>query len=65
MSKATRMAEPTCSYCRRCCDEAGGLVKRSVGWVCDDCDRVDDDRDLDVEGYEERRRQRLAEAQEY
>jgi hypothetical protein len=64
-SKATRMAEPTCSCCRRHCDEVGGLVKRGGIWVCDDCERLDDDRDLDVEGWEERKRQRLAEHQEY
>ncbi len=35
-------------------------------WVCDPCNRSEPEADdLDIEGYEERRRQRLAEAQEY
>lgn len=63
--KAKTMAETTCSYCRRPLDELGGMVKRGKFWVCDDCDSVDDDHDLDVEGWEERKRQRLAEQQEY
>lgn len=63
-SEQKTMAALTCRYCRSDCETAGGLVLRPVGWVCDECDRFDDS-DLDVEGWEERRRQRLAEAQEY
>lgn len=59
------LERPCCRWCRRTSDEADSLVKRPEGWVCDDCARVDDDPDLDVEGWEERRRQRLAEQQEY
>lgn len=63
--KAKTMAETTCSCCRRPLDEVGHLVKSGGIWVCDDCERIDDDRDLDVDGWEERKRQRLAEQQEY
>jgi hypothetical protein len=42
------------------------MTKIAGRWVCDPCNRSEpEDDDLDIEGYEERRRQRLAEAQEY
>ncbi len=59
------MVGPACRYCGVGSDGDGGLVKRGGAWVCDDCDRADDDSGLDVEGWEERKRQQLAEQQEY
>jgi len=42
------------------------LVKRGEQWVCEACEAWEREADaLDIEDYEERRRQRLAEAQEY
>lgn len=55
---------------RICCNGCGGdevgMLKRDGKWICDDCVAFEHEGDdLDIEGYEEKRRQRLAEAQEY
>lgn len=55
---------------RICCTGCGGdevgMLKRDGQWICDDCVAFEREADdLDIEGYEEKRRQRLAEAQEY
>lgn len=49
--------------CEYCGDDEANLTLMMDRWVCDDCNR--DDRDFDIEGYEERKRRRLAEEQEY
>ena len=52
--------------CSNCQGTEFGMTKVVGRWVCDPCNRSEpEDDDLDIEGYEEKRRQRLAEAQEY
>lgn len=52
--------------CHGCGDDEAGLVKRGDRWLCDPCEAWERDLDdLDVDESEERRRERLAEAQEY
>ncbi|WP_277620039.1 hypothetical protein [Pseudomonas helleri] len=42
------------------------MTKIDGKWICDECVAFNREcDDLDIEGYEEKRRQRLAEAQEY
>lgn len=51
--------------CTRCGDDECSMVKRTEGWICDDCEAWEREADsLDIEGYEQQRRERLAEAQE-
>lgn len=55
-----------CSGCGWDVEECGGLVKRGAEWICDRCEAWEREADeLDIEGYEIQRRERLAEAQEY
>lgn len=59
------MSRPTIR-CSGCGDEEVSMVKRGLRWICDECEAWELEADsLDIEEYEERRRQRLAEAQEY
>lgn len=52
--------------CHGCGDDEAGLVKRGDRWLCDPCDDWERDLgDLDLDEYEQGRRERLAEAQEY
>lgn len=52
--------------CSGCGDDESSLVKREGRWVCDACVAWELEADsLDIEGYEERKRQRLAEQEEY
>lgn len=54
------------SHCSNCRGTEYGMSKVDGRWICDPCNRFEKEADdLDIEGYEERRRQRLAEAQEY
>lgn len=65
-NKIGTMREPQCWVCRGACEEAGGLVKRGDRWICDDCEQWEQKLgDLDLEEWDARRRQRLAEQQEY
>lgn len=62
-NKTTRMAEPACRHCGA--DDVG-LTLRDARWTCDDCIAWENELDsLDLEEWEENRRQRLAERQEY
>jgi hypothetical protein len=55
-----------CVGCGGSCEEVGGLVKRPDGWKCDPCDQWEKElADVDLEEWDEKRRQRLAEQQEY
>lgn len=59
------MSQPRIKCCR-CGDDECSMIKRSGGWVCDDCEAWEREADsLDIEGYEQQRRECLAEAQEY
>lgn len=54
--------------CTSCGDDESGLIKdKTWGWVCNDCkenlDKVD--RETDWESWDEDRRRKLAEANEY
>lgn len=52
--------------CSGCGDDEAGMVKRGDRWICDDCEAWEREADdLDLDEHEERRRQRLAEEQEY
>lgn len=52
--------------CSRCGDDESGLVKRDGRWVCDECEAWSHECDsLDLEEWDQKRRERLAEAQEY
>ena len=52
--------------CTRCGDDEASLVKRADGWVCDACEAWEREcGDLDLEEWDQKRRERLAEAQEY
>lgn len=52
--------------CAGCGDDESGLVKREARWVCDACDAWEREADdLDLEEWDQKRRERLAEAQEY
>lgn len=57
-----------CLKCSSCGDDSKYLIKDNWwGWVCNDCkedlDRVD--RETDWDAYEEKKRQRIAEGNEY
>lgn len=65
---ARRSLQPhsTRNCCSNCQGTEFGMTKVQGRWLCDPCNRQEPEADdLDIEGYEERRRQRLAEAQEY
>ncbi|WP_154505661.1 hypothetical protein [Pseudomonas mandelii] len=52
--------------CVGCGDDEAGLVKRVNGWFCDACEAWEREvENLDLDEWDENRRQRLAEAQEY
>ena len=54
--------------CTSCGDDEAGLVNdKTWGWVCDDCKQQLDkiDRETDWESWDEERRRKLAEANEY
>lgn len=55
------------SNCSHCGDDEASLTKSPGGlWVCSECEAWAREADeLDLDEYEARRRQRLAEAQEY
>ena len=56
-----------CVYCGCSEDECEGLTRLEiVGWVCDSCvsEQEGDDPNVDVDGYEERRRQKILEDEE-
>lgn len=64
MSQASSIT--TC--CPYCGDDEQGLIKdRSWGWICDSClaeyERID--RETDWESWDEDRRRKIAEANEY
>lgn len=51
--------------CSGCGDDEASLIKRGVSWICDECEAWNLEADnLDLDEYEQRRRERLAEAQE-
>lgn len=52
--------------CTGCGDDESGLVKLVHGWFCDACEAFDRETgNLDLEEWDQKRRERLAEAQEY
>ena len=54
------------SRCHGCGDDESSLLKVNNRWICDAClawERESDD--VDLEEWEQKRRERLAEAQEY
>ncbi len=52
--------------CSRSGDDEVGMVKRSGGWSCDACEAWQLELGyLDLEEWDQKRRERLAEAQEY
>ena len=56
-----------CFYCGRSENDCDGLKRlKIIGWVCDSCaaTQEEDDPNVDVDGYEERRRQRILEREE-
>ncbi len=68
MAKTTKtMAPGTCSGCGNDIDDVGGcLTKTHSGWQCDECIKwVAECGALDLDEWEAKRRQRLAEQQEY
>ncbi|MNG02488.1 hypothetical protein D3C84_855190 [compost metagenome] len=56
---------PARNCCSNCQGTEFGMTKVQGRWLCDPCNRFElESDDMDIEGYEERRRQRLAEAEE-
>jgi hypothetical protein len=62
-----RMAPGTCSGCGNDMDDVGGcLTKTPAGWQCGECIKWEAESGaLDLDEWDEKRRQRLAEQQEY
>ena len=57
----------TLPICNGCQDESKSSLSkiRGEGWLCDDCIADNEHYDKHCEEYEERKRQRIAESNEY
>lgn len=67
MAKTTKtMAADHCSGCGHDLETVDRLTRTPAGWKCDECIKWEAESDaLDLDEWEEKRRQRLAEQQEY
>lgn len=66
-SEKKKMVADHCNGCGHDLETLGGsLLKTPHGWKCDECIKWEAESDaLDLDEWEEKRRQRLAEQQEY
>lgn len=65
-SEPGKIGERRCRCCRNGLDVCESLVRRGNEWICDPCVQWEANADdVDVDSYEQQRRERLAEAQEY
>lgn len=66
-NKTKTMAPGTCHGCGNDMDDVGGRLTKTPGaWKCDECIKWEAESDaLDLDEWEAKRRERLAEQQEY